>query len=285
MVQLTIAFFYILGVFLSLALYGLYFVTFVISMYYLLRPNHLHKTPANKLLILADQIVLIAKQAMAPFIGNAIATPLFLLFIDNLSTADDTATLALFVAELAVSNTFLVTVLIVAIVTEIIFVNNSRHVGSDVNIFGSTGDSLLSYKIWRSQQLTKHATTYLRSASATGELTSNAQNILSIIVESAGLYTLSPSCALTLVDMAAPTIGIAFCLIIIRFGMGGAFKNNPQLSTVALPSSGNSGLRGENHVVMQPMSVHLTTHTQTTETVDISLDSDGEAKTMMGSVV
>ena len=46
---------------------------------------------------------------MAPFIGSAIATPLYLLFINNLSTADDTATLALFVAELAVSNTFLVT--------------------------------------------------------------------------------------------------------------------------------------------------------------------------------
>ncbi|EKM57714.1 uncharacterized protein PHACADRAFT_251516 [Phanerochaete carnosa HHB-10118-sp] len=106
------------------------------------------------------------------------------------------------------------------------------------NVYCST---LLSYKVWSAQRALRRArTTQLRSAVAS--------KILAIIIESASLFTASSIiitttyfchsyAAFTCVCIAPPLIGLAYCLVIVRFGIHGAFKtDNPVLSTIELPS-------------------------------------------------
>lgn len=60
--------------------------------------------------------------------------------------------------------------------------------------------------------------------------------------------------------------GITYALIIIRFGMGGAFKPSPQLSTFAIPTPASQGSRRENDPGLRPIAVnvHLEHKTDTT---------------------
>ncbi|EKM60374.1 uncharacterized protein PHACADRAFT_203588 [Phanerochaete carnosa HHB-10118-sp] len=99
---------------------------------------------------------------------------------------------------------------------------------------------LLSYKVLRAQrELRRAQTTYLRST-----VTSR---IATIIIESALLFT-AQSTIITIsyfthsfavfacMGIAVPFIGISYCLIIVRFGLNGAFRTGrPALSSIYLP--------------------------------------------------
>ncbi|KIP02850.1 hypothetical protein PHLGIDRAFT_37708 [Phlebiopsis gigantea 11061_1 CR5-6] len=120
--------------------------------------------------------------------------------------------------------------------------------------------ALISYKVWQSERAIKNSVTYLRS--------STTSRVISIIVESALIFTASFAVVLfTAVaqsnaivatkDMASPLTGIAYCLIIIRFGMGGGVKRNEQISTI-LPQSQNSATRNHNIIPLHPIAIRTT---------------------------
>lgn len=78
----------------------------------------------------------------------------------------------------------------------------------------------------------------------------------------------------------APIAGIAYSLIIIRFGRGGAFRRNGQLTaSVTLPDSQSSGSGGSNHIELKPMNVHIQVDRATddpdAEDLVINIDSKG----------
>ncbi|KIP01987.1 hypothetical protein PHLGIDRAFT_122858 [Phlebiopsis gigantea 11061_1 CR5-6] len=332
MAGLSLAFFTVLGMLLSLLLYGMYLITFIMSTYYLWRKAESRKTVTNNLLISANillfllttaQTIVGIHQVVSPFASDVLEVPLRELFATAVSAAEDIASLALFIVELIVSDAFLIyrlwvvysqdwrivampaCALVLAVVSESIFVNNASRVTSEEGIFGSAGDALwlmiglicdvfvnvyctvsISIKIWRSQRRTRDATRYLRSTSAV--------NILTIIIESATLYTacmlsmlISYACGslggIIMIDLAAPVIGLAFCLIIIRFGMGGAFSKNTQPSAGTISSSQGSNLRRVDVIVAPPLApvyIDRDTLKDTIDTLDSPTDRDSKVNTI-----
>ncbi|GJE96832.1 hypothetical protein PsYK624_130390 [Phanerochaete sordida] len=94
---------------------------------------------------------------------------------------------------------------------------------------------LLSWKIWSSHHALQRAMTHYKP--------STAMRILATLIESAALYTLSSLvivvtyfcqsfASFTCISMMAPLVGIAYCLIIVRYGMDGAFKAAAPFSSV-----------------------------------------------------
>ncbi|EKM60417.1 uncharacterized protein PHACADRAFT_203622 [Phanerochaete carnosa HHB-10118-sp] len=138
--------------------------------------------------------------------------------------------------------------------------------------------ALLSYKVWSTQQAVRHATKYLRSTVAS--------KVVAIIIESALLFTVSnvimmityfgqSFAIITSITFAAPLSGIAYCLIIVRFGMGGAFETNgPALSTFNLPSLHSSRPSANLGVAVKPVAINITHELETDGT-----DDDLAAKT------
>ncbi|KIP02695.1 hypothetical protein PHLGIDRAFT_284279 [Phlebiopsis gigantea 11061_1 CR5-6] len=124
--------------------------------------------------------------------------------------------------------------------------------------------AFLSYKIWQSHRLVRHATPYFRSFSSS--------NVVAILIESAALYT---ACIIALfvafarqsiwnyviTDLCPSIAGIAYCLIIIRFGMGGAFKSHTQLLS-SIPSEGRT-FQHPCNMAMYPVMVQMEQYTET----------------------
>ena len=52
-------------------------------------------------------------------------------------------------------------------------------------------------------------------------------------------------------------IGLAFCLIIIRFGMGGAFNKDQQTSVTPFPSSKGSSFQRPDVIIARPVAVRV----------------------------
>ncbi|KIP02427.1 hypothetical protein PHLGIDRAFT_293653 [Phlebiopsis gigantea 11061_1 CR5-6] len=304
------AFNLVLGVVLELVLYGMFLVTFAMSMYYLMQKPQTRKAPVNKLIASTGILLfgLITSQTVIEAV--ALFTPLLAKYANQdtaqiIDNANESylpmieASLALYFIELFVSNFLMVyrvwivfqrnwaiialpgAGLLVSIVCEGLFVQqNSSLTASDfdgvqfltialscdvfTNIYCS---ALLAYKIWLSQRYIRGATTYLRSFSSL--------NVVIIIIESAALYTgvtfvtlvtyaTNTFGAFTFLQLHCAVPGITYSLIIIRFGMGGAFKETPQLSTFTIPSQANIGARRGKDMDMQAtaVNVHLAQKTE-----------------------
>lgn len=71
---------------------------------------------------------------------------------------------------------------------------------------------------------------------------------------------------------AAPLSGLAYCLIIVRFGIGGAFKTNgPAPSTVFLPSSRSSRSDASRVATRKPVAINVTRELETVGIDDVEL--------------
>ncbi|KIP05773.1 hypothetical protein PHLGIDRAFT_119539 [Phlebiopsis gigantea 11061_1 CR5-6] len=255
-------------------LYGLYVVMFVLSMHYFSRKKGSRMTRANKLIVLAAvllflvatvQWIFVVIQALSPFTsessGNASQTDA--AFLAGVSGSANIANLSLFGCELVISD--IVMIYRLWIVTQ----HNRYLVAPTVCLFiGSI--VMLSYKIWESQKALRQAGTHLSAFSVS--------RMLAVIIESAALYTASTFSLLVtyacgsigswiVQDMAAPIAGIAYSLIIIRFGRGGAFRRNGQLTTTitVLPSSQPSSSGSSNHIALKPMNVRIHVDRETDE--------------------
>lgn len=104
---------------------------------------------------------------------------------------------------------------------------------------------LLSWKIWSSHNALRRAMTHYRP--------STARRIVATLIESAALYTISSLIivityfsqsfgSFTCIGLMAPLVGIAYCLIIVRYGIDGALKPTAPFSSVRfLPQINDSG--------------------------------------------
>ncbi|KIP02431.1 hypothetical protein PHLGIDRAFT_293710 [Phlebiopsis gigantea 11061_1 CR5-6] len=293
----------VLGVVLELMLYGVFFVTFVMSMYYLMQKPQTRKTPVNKLIASTGILLFGLITAQTVIETVALFTPLLARYANQdaaeiIDNANESylpmieTSLALYFIELFISNFLMVyrvwivfqrkwaivalpgLSLAASMICEGLFVQqNSKVFAGDfggvqfltialscdvfTNIYCS---ALLAYKIWLSQRYLRGATTYLRSFSSL--------NVVIIIIESAALYTAVTFVVLvtyatgsygayTFLQLHCAIPGITYSLIIIRFGMGGAFKETPQLSTFTIPSQANAGARRDNDRAKQPVSVNI----------------------------
>lgn len=299
------------------------------------RRRRTHATPINKLIALANilmmilittHIAIIARMALAPFFTDAPDAATAIINANSSADSTNPAREALWLVQMCLSS-FLMTYrlwivwrrdwhivalpicgLITTAVCGSLFLNaimNTRKlIDADrkngttsvtsagggkffiieascdlfVNIYCTT---LLSYKIWQTQKFTKQATSHLRAISPT--------NIIMIFVESAALYTLcilalliaytqgtiasraSPATYIVL-DLSVPLTGIAYALVIVRFGMGGAFRNGPQLPSFHMPCSRDSA-SGRNgcSIALRPITrVNLEQHVETDAALDRS---------------
>ncbi|EKM60360.1 uncharacterized protein PHACADRAFT_203573 [Phanerochaete carnosa HHB-10118-sp] len=105
---------------------------------------------------------------------------------------------------------------------------------------------LLSWKIWSSQRAVQRAL-------SGGYKPSTARRILATLIESAALYSVASLiiviayfaqsfASFTCISLMAPLVGISYCLIIVRYGMDGAFRNTAPISSVRFsPQTENAG--------------------------------------------
>ncbi|KIP02430.1 hypothetical protein PHLGIDRAFT_122470 [Phlebiopsis gigantea 11061_1 CR5-6] len=316
----SLAFNLILGLVFELMLYGVFCVTFIMSMYFLMQKQSTRRTPVNKLIAFSGILLFCLITAQTVIMTVSLFTPFAAKYADQdpsvvMTNANESylpmivALLALYFTELFISSFLMIyrvwivfqrnwavvgvplLTLAASIICEGLFIRqNDQRFEQDfggaqwftiglacdvfVNIY-CTG--LLAYKIWRSQQYMRNTTTYLRSFSST--------SVVAILIESASLYSITTFALLityatgaygsyTVRQLHCAVPGIAYCLVIIRFGMGGAFKSSPQLSTFTIPSSAHSGSRRGNDIAMQPVAVnvHLEQKIHTSE-ADIGVSS------------